>query len=159
RALGDLLQLVDRLARGDALEQVDMLLDVRIDLAFDADAVSVGAGEAEVAVPRPLRADERLGDVVGAALDLPGHAQGVDSVREFVIDGEVVVALAALGLLMDLAAAHADGLDRVRAQRPEGDVQVMDVLLDDVVAAEPEEVVPVADLVLGVAPGRLALAG
>ena len=35
----------------------------------------------------------------------------------------------------------------------------MDVLLDDVVAAQPEEVVPVADLVLGVAPAGLALVG
>src|SRR5262249_34707428 len=58
RALGDLLQLVDRLMRRDALEQVDVLLHVWIDLALDADAGPVGAGEAEVAVPRPLRADE-----------------------------------------------------------------------------------------------------
>ena len=42
-----------------------------------------------------------------------------------------------------------------RAEGPAGDVEVVDVLLDDVVAAEPEEVVPVADLVLGVAPARL----
>ena len=41
RALGDLLQLVDRLVRGDALEQVDVLLDVGVDLVLDADAVRV----------------------------------------------------------------------------------------------------------------------
>ena len=35
RALGDLLQLVDRLVRGDALEQVDVLLDVGVDLVLD----------------------------------------------------------------------------------------------------------------------------
>ena len=31
------------------------------------------------------------------------------------------------------------------------------MLLDDMVAAEPDEVVPVAELVLGVTPARLAL--
>jgi len=31
------------------------------------------------------------------------------------------------------------------------------MLFDDVVAAEPQEVIPVAELVLGVAPARLAL--
>ena len=43
------------------------------------------------------------------------------------------------------------------AQHPAGHVEVVHVLLDDVVAAEPDEVVPVAKLVLGVAPARLAL--
>ena len=80
----------------------------------------------------------------------------MDAVGELVVDREVVVALAALGLADHLAAAHADGPDRMGAQRPAGDVEVVHVLLDDVVAAEPEEVVPVADLVLGVAPARLA---
>ena len=47
----------------------------------------------------------------------------------------------------------------VGADGPAGDVEVVDVLLDDVVAAEPDEVVPVAELVLGVAPARLALVG
>ena len=40
RALGDLLQLVDRLVGDDALEQVDVLLDVGVDLVLDADATS-----------------------------------------------------------------------------------------------------------------------
>src|SRR5262249_52521763 len=62
-ALGHLLQLVDRLVRRDALEQVDVLLDVRVDLARDPDPLLVAAGEAEVAVPGPIGADDRLGDV------------------------------------------------------------------------------------------------
>ena len=43
----------------------------------------------------------------------------------------------------DLRAAHAVGFDRMRAFEPVDDVDVVDVLLDDVVAAEPGEVVPV----------------
>ena len=42
---------------------------------------------------------------------------------------------------------------------PAGDVEVVDVLLDDVVAAEPDEVEPVADLLLDVGPAGLALVG
>ena len=49
-------------------------------------------------------------------------------------------------------------LNGVVADGPAGHVKVVHVLLDDVVAAEPEEVIPVADLVLGVAPAGLALA-
>ena len=161
RALGHLLQLVDRLVRDDALEQVDVLLDVGVDLALDADArrwsapvnrksllatvplVPTIVSETLLAQPSIWRAMLRTWTPFG----------------ELVIDREVVVALAALGLGVDLAAAHADGPDRVGAQRPDGDVEVVHVLLDDVVAAEPEEVVPVAELVLGVAPARLALAG
>ena len=50
-------------------------------------------------------------------------------------------------------------LDRVRVHRPVDDVDVVDVLLDDVVAAEPGEVVPVAHLPLDVGPLRLAVRG
>ena len=48
----------------------------------------------------------------------------------------------------DLPAAHALGLDRVSLLDPVADVDVVDVLLADMVAAEPGEEVPVADLVL-----------
>ena len=47
-----------------------------------------------------------------------------------------------------LAAAHAVGFLRVFAHDPVADVEIVDVLLDDVVAAEPVEEVPVAHLVL-----------
>ena len=40
---------------------------------------------------------------------------------------------------------------------PVHDVEIVDVLLDDVIAGEPGEVVPVADLPLDVAPPRLAV--
>ena len=57
-------------------------------------------------------------------------------------------------LVAEDAGTHAVGLDRVVAHDPVGNVQVMDVLLADVVAGEPGEVVPVLDLIL-----HLGLAG
>ena len=50
------------------------------------------------------------------------------------------------------------GADRVGVLDPVADVDVVDVLLDDVVAAEPVEVVPVAHLVLHLGHLLLALA-
>src|SRR5690606_31193199 len=133
---------------GDAVEQDDVLLDVGVDLAPGADS---GAGEVVVAgheVGRALVADGVLGGVLGAAVDRAAHAPAVAAVLEGVVDGEVVVALAEALVGVDLLAAHADAGDgHGVAEGPAGDVEVVDVLLDDVVAAEPEEVVPVVDLV------------
>ena len=85
-------------------------------------------------------------------------AEHRDAVRVFVLDGEVVedvaVALAAAGLP---AAEAGDGFHRVRADDPIHDVEIVDVLLDDVVAGEPGEVVPVSELPLHVAPAGLAI--
>src|SRR5262249_38140605 len=49
-----------------------------------------------------------------------------------------------------------DAALRVCAEGPVGDVEVVDVLLADVVAREPREVEPVAELPLHVRPGGLA---
>src|SRR5215204_5979537 len=54
---------------------------------------------------------------------------------------------AVVGALADFATAHAMGADRVTVFDPVGDVHIMNVLLDDVIAAKPNEVVPVAHLV------------
>ena len=54
------------------------------------------------------------------------------------------------------AGAHADGLHRMVALDPVADVEFMDVLLDDVVAAEPPHLIPVADLVFHFRLARLA---
>ena len=59
------------------------------------------------------------------------------------------------GVGAHLAAAHADGLDRVVVDAQFITSMLWIVLLDDVVAAEPDEVVPVADLPLHVAPAFL----
>ncbi len=58
----------------------------------------------------------------------------------------------------ELTSAHAGRLDRRGAQHPVRDVDVVDVLLDNVIAREPCEVQPVAQLPLGVGPRRLTVA-
>ena len=64
------------------------------------------------------------------------------------LDGMVVEDLAHVAAHADLPAAHALGFGGMHPDDPVSDVQIVDVLLDDVVAAEPVEVIPVADLVL-----------
>ncbi len=68
---------------------------------------------------------------------------------------EVVVDMAVLGLRAGLPAADADDAHGGTAHPPVDDVQVVNVLLDDVIAGEPGVVQPVAQLVLHVAPVRL----
>src|SRR5205085_4523434 len=97
-----------------------------------------------------------LGDAlpgVGLVAALAEH-HGAVGVGE--LDEMVVVVLAVLLARANLAAALALRLGRVGALDPVGDVQVVNVLLGDVVAAEPVEVVPVAHLVLHL--GLLGLA-
>src|SRR5690348_895209 len=61
------------------------------------------------------------------------------------------------GLDSHLASADAEGLDRrFVLQHPGGLIEDMDLLLDDVIAREPGEVEPVAQLPLHVAPLALA---
>ena len=65
-----------------------------------------------------------------------------------VFEGVVVEDFAVFFLGADLATAHAMSLNRVGVLHPIGDVQVVDVLLGDVIAAQPVEVVPIAHLEL-----------
>ena len=158
RALGHLLELIDRLARDDALEQVDVLLDVGIDATSPDAGVELAGEPVPAAVEGAVRSCDVLRDVVLAALDLTAHAHDVDVVGELVIDGELIVALALLGLAGPLSAAHSHGPDRRSTDGPAGHVEVVNVLLADVVTREPAEVVPVVHLVLHLGHAGLALA-
>ena len=66
--------------------------------------------------------------------------------------------VAVLRIGAELSSAHAGGLDRRRAKHPVRHVDVVDVLFNDVIAGEPGEVEPVAQLPLGVGPRRLTWA-
>ena len=106
----------------------------------------------------PLLPTTMLPHDVLAAVDLAALAEHGHAVRILVLDGEVVVDVAVAVAAAHLPAAEAGhGADGMRAEDPVHDVQVVDVLLDDVVAGEPGEVVPVAELPLHVAPARLAV--
>src|SRR5207244_10542995 len=88
-----------------------------------------------VAVALALGPDDRLADVPRAVLPVAAHAEDVDVVGPGEVDAEVIVGVAELRSHADLAAAHRDGGDRVRPEHPVHDVEVVDVLLDAVVAA------------------------
>ena len=140
-ALGDGLQLVERLAFADARDQVDVLLDVRVDvLALGRGTAtcwrlrcdgwrSASSASAPWCRRRPPRRCSRSPSICRHMLS------DVDAVGVLVVDREVVEDLPVLGAGADLAAAHADGADRVGAERPVDHVEVVDVLLADVVAA------------------------
>ena len=113
---------------------------------FPADAVVVRVGGVVPRGPGAARAGDGLADVAGATLDLPAHAQAADAVGVFVLHREVVVDVTELRPGPRLPAAHAHALDRVRLQGPVDHVQVVDVLLANVVARQPAEIQPVADL-------------
>src|SRR5262249_14367522 len=118
-------------------------------------------------VGRARGADQRLGDAgdafrlgsVLAAVDLPAGAHYVDAVRILVVDGEEVedVAIHVRVAVRPDAAAGAQAAQRGLAGGPVDHVEVVDVLLVDVVAAQPGEVLPVVDRVVGV--GHALLAG
>ena len=90
-------------------------------------------------VGRASGAGETLADPRAGSLDLAAHAHHARAVRVFEIDGEVVEDVAVLRIGALLPAADADRSDRMAAHHPVGDVDVVHVLFDDVVAGEPGE--------------------
>ena len=96
-----------------------------------------------------------------AAGNLPALAEHLGAVGIGEFDGMMVEDVAVFFAGAHLAAAHALGLGRMGFLDPIADVEVVDVLLADVIAAEPGEEVPVADLVfeLGQAIARERLLG
>src|SRR4051812_12878871 len=85
---------------------------------------------------------------VCAAGDLAALAEhpGAVGIRKF--DRVVIENVAVLFAGADLAAAHALCFNRMAVFDPVADVKIMNMLFADVIAAEPSEEVPVADLVL-----------
>src|SRR5262249_25310499 len=100
-----------------------------------------------------LGADQRFGnagdagEVPVAIANLPAHAQHVYALGVFVFDGEEVVDVAIDVWVVAGAqsAAHPQGPGRVLSERPIDHVEIVHVLLDDVIAAGPNEVVPVME--------------
>jgi len=106
---------------------------------------------------RAVGAVERLRHAVHAAGDVAALAEHAGAALVLELDEVVVEDLAVILARAHQPAALALGADRVAAQHPVADVDVVDVLLHDVVAAQPIEVVPVPHLVLHfreLSPGR-----
>src|SRR5206468_1135175 len=100
--------------------------------------------------------DRELGYVLLAAVDLPAKTHDMHAARVFIIDREMIEDVAVFRSRPNLPAAHANGGYGVLADHPVHDVQVMHVLFANMVAGEPSEVKPVADLPFHIAPFRLA---
>ena len=105
----------------------------------------LGIGRALGAVDRFRHAAAGIGNLAALAVELA--AVRVGEFDEVVVEDLAHALLRVAALVALDAGAHAVGLDGMVALDPVADVDVVDVLLDDVVAAEPDEVVPVADLV------------
>ena len=121
-----------------------MLLDVGVAALQFRPAADGHAAAALGAVGEFADRVPRAGLVAGLAEHL--RAVGIGELDEVMVEDVAVVAAVH-------AAAHAVGLDRVGllrvavlAHHPVGDVDVVDVLLDDVVAVQPQETAPVANL-------------
>ena len=74
-------------------------------------------------------------------------AEHVTAVLVLVLDRVVIIDLAMVDSLTNLASTHALATGRVGALDPVDDIEVVDVLLGDVIATQPDEVVPVTHLV------------
>ena len=123
----------------DGCDQVDMFLLIWADLS--------GALAICLAIPKRLWCRGRLRTRRSRYSVVGGIGCTVSCRRVGEFDEVIVVDLADASVVAAVAASHAVGLDGMIALGPIADVEVVDVLLDDVVAAEPDEVIPVAHLV------------
>src|SRR5207248_404156 len=93
-------------------------------------------------------ADGPLADQRLAAGDLPAVAEHLQPAGIGVFDGVVIEDVAIILADAHLAAAHAEGRNGRRAHDPIADVEIVNMLLDNVVAAKPVEEIPIANLIL-----------
>jgi hypothetical protein len=139
----------ERLAADNAGEQVDVLLDVGADVVVgDTLAVDLVLIDAAAA----LTAKDRFRDI-GVPRGMPAEGVHADAVFVLVFHGEVVPDVAhvfGIPAGSDRTASHAHSADGVVVHHPVDHIDVMHMLLDDVVAAQPQEVVPVVNLIGGI---------
>ena len=78
---------------------------------------------------------------------MSAHAEHLDAVGVGELDRMVVIDLAILFAGAHLSSAHTFGLFWRATHQPVDDVDVVNVLFDDMVTAQPVEVIPVTHLV------------
>lgn len=150
---GDIAGFVDGVALADAIDEVDVFLFVGVGVGVtEAPGAAVGGLDPVAAVTGAFGAEDGFFDFIVAVIDLAALAEHADAVGVFEFDGEVVVDVAIDGGGSGLASAEAGGADGVGLEDPVHDIEVMDVLFDDVVTAEPGEIVPVAELPFDIGP-------
>ncbi len=150
---GDTAGFIDGVALADAIDEVDVFLFVGVGVGVaEAPGSAFGWLDPIAAVTGAFGAEDGFFDFVVAVIDLAALAEHADAVGVFEFDGEVVVDMAIDGGGTGLAPAEAGGADGVGLEDPVDDIEVMDVLFDDVITAEPGEVVPVAELPFDIGP-------
>src|SRR5437762_11191979 len=125
-----------------------MLLNIRF-VVLAGELPSVVAGnDVAVCLAETFRAGEGFGNIILTIWSLPAVARDVDAAVVLVINRKVVVTITVVGSSPDLSSAQTDRGRGVRPQGPVGQVEIVDMLLDDMIAANPGEVIPVAELIL-----------
>jgi hypothetical protein len=116
-------------------------------LSLEADDGLVVALEAD----RPLGAEGVMGETSPTAGDLAAFAETAHAAGVGELDRMMIEDFADARGDADLAPAHADGLNRCLAGEPVANINPMHVLFDNVIATEPDEMIPVVDLVMHLA--------
>ncbi len=150
---GHALAIIDGLIFANGGEEAVVLTLIHVVLRaapgpvrFTFDARRQGTFERAIAIGT----HDVIGVFVVAAFRLAIDDESAEAVRVEVIDGEMIINVAAFG--RNFATAYSDATDRRFVFHGPGDfVHAMNGLFDDAIAAEPNEVVPVANLPLGVA--------
>src|SRR5262249_28997838 len=103
-------------------------------------------------------ADAIFRDAIPTVQNVAALAGATPAVRVFELHAMMVEDFAVIRAFAHFASAHAVGANGVTLLEPIDHVEVVNVLLDDVIAAQPNEVVPVAHLIFHlreIAPGFL----
>ena len=157
RALAHVVAVVDRFVGADGGEERVVLVLVHVVRLVAAPAPGVLAVDlVRLQVRCAVAAEDVIGDIARRAVPLTARAEAAHAVLPLEDRVEVVVDVPVLLLVAHGAAAAGGDLDGIAVHHPGDLVEAVDVLLGDVVAGEPVEVEPVADLVLHVAPVLLA---
>lgn len=124
----------------DGVEKIVVLDLVGVLFTSGVEAPCVATGGADdvaIHTALSLRADDVFADGIPAADDVAAEAGAAAAVCVFKLDGVMVKDFAVVLTLADFASAHARCFNGVSFFHPVDDVNVVDVLLDDVIAANP----------------------
>src|SRR5690606_24372698 len=151
-ALDDLATLVARRAVTDALHQGAVLFHVRVHPGELLVLPGLRALDRVVGIGAPAGALERLAHLARGAGLLAAHRHHAAAIGVLELHGEVIEDVPVERIGARLAPSHGERADGMATHHPVGDVNIVDVLLDDVIARGPGVVEPVAQLEFGVGP-------
>ena len=138
--LGDCFGLTNGLALIYIVQHIELLLNVSAgglgQIGRDRRSSAIGV---VTAIGMAFLEDKVVPDPVEAVDDLSAHRVNMQAVTVVVVDDEEIVHIAGGP---SASASEADGRDGRAAAEPVGHVDIMDVLLDEVIAGEGDPVLP-----------------